>query len=479
MAKAKQVQTFEEIKAIVTDRDVSNFFHEDYKQYVTYVIENRAIPSLIDGLKPSYRKTLHACLKVMGSGKVIPGLEIVGSVYSNSAYHHGNASLEDVIVGSSSTYDNNAAPLKCHGSGGSLTTPSASAIRYLKFSLGNMAEVFKNDLDILEYNYDGDKQIEPTFYLPTVPLVLAKRTGAPAIGYSFSNDMSYSIPSLVDACLQQLKNIKNDNPGKGPLPKLVPYVDGFEGSYKELEYHKWQTSSIWTSDKTKVYVKGLPISVSKDAFRMNLGKLLDAGTILNYDNDKPTEFVIHFNASALAEHIAKGRLAKLLKLTDTTKTPGLNVINEKGRIETKLMTPHDVIRYFVGYRLTRYDDRKTLLIKKIDDRIDVASNLAKFIKLVVDGKLELRNIPIEVIKNRLVQENIEQSVLSVRISKLTKEEYEELLKEIETLKAERQYLVDTTTETMYINDLNKLKKDTAWQKSECPIESWVPLAVQK
>lgn len=461
----------------IIDREISNFFNVDYKIYVQYVIEQRAIPSIIDGMKPSYRKVLYSCLESMKSGSVVPGLELVGETYKRSAYHHGNASLEDVIVGSASNYDNNASPLKVHGSGGSLRNPSASAIRYLKFSLDTMADMFKLDSDILEHNFDGDKRIEPKFYLPLVPLVLAKRTGAPAIGYAFSNDMSYSLPSLADACLQQIKNIEDGKEYTGKLPDLIPYVHGFNGIYRQLENHRWATQSRWSVEKNKVIVEDLPMTMSFDKFKKNLATLLDKGIILNFDNKTvkgDVKYIIHFNQTALAEHVKKNRLEKLLMLSDSTKTPGLNVINELGKIETKLMTPHDVVRYFTGYRLKRYDDRKTLLIKKIDERIAWATDLQRFIKLVIDGKLELRNVPIVEVKKRLDIEKINHEVLQTRVAKMTKEEYEDLLKEIEELKKERIYVLETPITTMYRNDLNELKKKTAWQKNECQIIKYVP-----
>lgn len=84
--------------------------------------------------------------------------------------------------------------------------------------------------------------------------------------------------------------------------------------------------------------------------------------------------------------------------------------------------------------------------------------MCKFIELVITGKVEIRNKKRADIKDALKPYNLPDTLLSTPMSKLTKEEYDELLKQNEDIKKELQYVIDTTTRDMYLNDLTSLNK---------------------
>ena len=86
------------------------------------------------------------------------------------------------------------------------------------------------------------------------------------------------------------------------------------------------------------------------------------------------------------------------------------------------------------------------------------TDICKFIELVITGKIEIRNRKRADIKAELKPYDRPDSLLSYPMSKLTKEEYDALLKENQEIKKELQYVMDTTTKDMYLNDLNALNK---------------------
>lgn len=442
-------------------QSLTHFYDKEYIKYAIYSAEERAIPSILDGMKPSYRKSLHAALSFMKKGQSVSGLEIVGETYKKSNYHHGDSSLADVITNHGASYLSNSAPLDVNGSGGDLRNTEASAIRYLKFTLNNNIDLYNIDLDILEHKYDGDKKLEPCFYLPLIPLVLASRSSGTATGFAFSNNMSFSLKSITEATIKELENITKNRCVE--LPTLEPYVQGYDGKFTHVGDGKWQTESKYKIQGKKVIIEGLPIEQTYDSFESNLAKLVDTEKILNFTNESTKgsiKYVVHFNQTVLNNLTKKGnaRLEKLLKIVSASHKNTYTFLDENGLIMDDLENESDVIKYFTKYRLSRYKDRKKLLISNIKKDIEKATNLSRFIEMVVNGKLEMRNRPIKEIKSVLTKEKINHEVLQVRLTRITKEEYEKLKKEILASEKELEKIKKTPIEKMYLTDLKELLK---------------------
>lgn len=102
------------------------------------------------------------------------------------------------------------------------------------------------------------------------------------------------------------------------------------------------------------------------------------------------------------------------------------VLDENGKVK-HFDTVNDLIIYFVDYRLKKYDNRKDRLVKVLNERLKQNSDMCKFIELVITGKVEIRNKKRADIKDALKPYNLPDTLLSTPMSKLTKEEYDELL----------------------------------------------------
>lgn len=450
-------------KNVIINKSITEFFKKDYPLYVKYTLEQRAIPSIIDGLKNSYRKSIFAALSFMKKGITVSGLEIVGETYKKSSYHHGNSSLEDVITMLGASYTNNTSPLEVHGSGGDLRNTESSSIRYLKFALSGKSKLYDIDVGILEHNYDGDKKIEPKFYLPIIPLVLASRASGVATGFSFSNNMSFSLKSLAECVLVELSNISNKN--RKPLPKLEPFVEGYENGFVEETPWKYMTTSNYKIKGKKIEICGLPIDQTFDSFEKNLASLVEKGKIITYTNQptpkEPIRYVVQMNQTDINNLTKNGniKLETLLKIRSVSKANTYTFLDENGNIMTDIHNPHEVVKYFTKYRLSRYSDRKKLLIKNLNEKISKMSNISRFIKAVVEKKLEIRNIPIKTIRNELTKMGITHDVLSVGITKITKEEYDKILSEMKALTKELESVKKNTIQKMYASDLKNLIKN--------------------
>ena len=85
---------------MIQSKTISEFLSNEYKDFALYTIENRAIPSVIDGFKPSQRKVIYVCNNKWKTGKEksMKIFQLGGLVAAEAYYHHGSSSLESTII---------------------------------------------------------------------------------------------------------------------------------------------------------------------------------------------------------------------------------------------------------------------------------------------------------------------------------------------------------------------------------------------
>ena len=134
-----------------TTRNISDFLNNEYHNYAMSVIEERALPNVIDGLKPGARKIIHASLAgTTKDGKLYKLLALSGDAMRVSLYAHGDASLNSTIVGLCKSFQDNLNPLESDSQVGSLRDPnSAGAPRYLYVKHSKYMDLlYKTDYDL-------------------------------------------------------------------------------------------------------------------------------------------------------------------------------------------------------------------------------------------------------------------------------------------------------------------------------------------
>ena len=152
------------------------------------------------------------------------------------------------------------------------------------------------------------------------------------------------------------------------------------------------------------------------------------------------------------------RLANRFKLIKMLSSDLLWLFDENHKLKN-FQNKNEVIEYFVNYRLTIYTERKKKLVKILEERIKKNDELVKFITLVCNGKLKIRNRSKKDIKIDMDVQKLPMELISTPMSKVTIEERDELLKQNEEMKNELEYIKKTTEKQMYLNDLANLKKE--------------------
>lgn len=446
-------------KTAIAKKSITEYLDQDYALYGMYTLENRAIPSVIDGFKPTARKIIFIADKVWKTGneKPLKIFQLGGKVAADAHYHHGDGSLNSAIIGMAQSFKNSLPLLEEIGQFGSLRSPEPGAARYISTKTTPNFRLIYKDFELLEQRYEEGTSIEPHYFLPIIPTVLLNGSSGIAVGFA-TNILNRNPIDLIDACMNVLNGKK--------VPKLLPWWKEYNGPVSETDNaNQYCMKGIYkVANTTTVEISELPPSVTYQKYEAHLNSLQEKGIIYAYDDNCSggINYTVKFSRAVLADLIKKGRLDSTLKMVEN-ETENLTTLDENGKLKI-FENVSELVQYFVNFRLGYYVKRKAYLIDKINKELTYLSNRAKFIKLIIEGKLKVNNRPkAEIVEDleKLKFDKINDSfnyLLSMAISSLTKEMYEQLLKEVDEKTAELKRVKETEPIDMYRSDLTDLKK---------------------
>lgn len=441
-------------------RTITSFLNKEYLRYAFSVLEERAIPSVIDGFKPGGRKIMHAALAgTTKDGKLYKLLALSGDTMRVSLYAHGDASLSSTIVNMCKPFRDNLNPLESDSQVGSLRDPdSAGAPRYLYIKHSKYMDLYKVDYDLLDFVFEEGQYVEPMNYLPVIPTVLCKNNIGVAVGYAMRNQ-SYNPLDIIKACKQYLEN------GEISI-SILPYIRNIKKSNWRYIEDKLYNFGEWkfVQSRDTMFVTDLPADTSYEDFEKLLNKFKDKNFIKEWKNksiDGGVNYEIIFPKKQLEIELRKDKsgvkLANAFKLIKQVPDDMLWLLDENHKLKY-FNDKYDVIKYFVDFRLKVYNERKTKMLNILKDKYKINNDLVRFIELVCKGKIKIQNRSKVDIKNDMDSYKLPMSLISTPMSKCTIEERDELIKQNNAIKEELEYLQKTTIKQMYINDLNELYK---------------------
>ena len=441
-------------------KTVTDYLDNDYKEYAVYVVEERAIPSVIDGFKPTQRKVIFVANKVWknGSEKPMKIFQLAGRVAADAFYHHGDGSLNSAIIGMAQKFKNSMPVLEDIGQFGSLRSPEAAAPRYIATKLHKNFRLLYKDFELLESRYEEGNEIEPKYFLPIIPTVLLNGGSGIAVGFA-TNILNRNPISLIDACLKSLDGKKYAEP--------TPWNREFIGGCELIDQEKfsWIFSGKYDiKNTTTVNITELPPSMTYEKFDQYLIDLEDSRRIASYENNCKSNinYVLKFRREDLKMLGDSVRLKRLLKMEER-QTENFTVLDEFGRLKI-FNSASEIIEYFVQFRLSFYDKRKQFIINTLNQELTVLSNKAHFVKSIIEGKLKINNVPRKEIILYLQTDNFDevngsyQYLLGMPIHSLTKETYEDLISAEFQKEKELEEIKKKEPMHMYKEDLQELKK---------------------
>jgi DNA topoisomerase-2 len=441
-------------------KTVTDYLDKDYKEYAIYVVEERAIPSVIDGFKPTQRKVIFVANRVWKSGSEKPMkiFQLAGRVAADAFYHHGDGSLNSAIIGMAQKFKNSMPVLEDIGQFGSLRSPEAAAPRYIATKLHKNFRLLYKDFELLESRYEEGNEIEPKYFLPIIPTVLLNGGSGIAVGFA-TNILNRNPIHLIDACLKSLEGKKYTEPS--------PWNREFAGDCELVDPEKfsWVFSGKYeVKNTTTVTITELPPSITYEKFDQHLIDLEDTRRIASYENNCKSNinYILKFRREDLKTLGDSVRLKRLLKMEER-QTENFTVLDEFGKLKI-FNSAIEIIEYFVKFRLSFYDKRKQHIIDTLNQELTVLSNRAKFVKAIIEGKLKVNNVPRKEIILYLQTADFDevngsyQYLLSMPIHSLTKETYEDLLSAVVQKEKELDEIKKKEPIQMYREDLQELKK---------------------
>lgn len=248
---------------------VKNLFDKNFIEYASYVIRDRAIPDLEDGLKPVQRRIMHTLFE-MDDGRFQKVANVVGRVMR---YHpHGDASIGGALV----VLANKGIFIEKQGNFGNMFTgDGASAPRYIECRVHPLAKEFLvTNPHVTHYvpNYDG-RTTEPEVYRAKIPVALIIGAEGIAVGMS-TKILPYNIREVLEAEKKALKGEPFELYPDLPTGGLIDVSNYGDGNGKLITRAKFDMS-----DEKKIIITELPVDTTSESLLNSIESAYKAGKI--------------------------------------------------------------------------------------------------------------------------------------------------------------------------------------------------------
>ena len=489
------------------------FINKELIHYSNRDLE-RSINHMCDGLKESTRKILYACIKRKLYTYEIKVAQLAGNVSEVTAYHHGENSLQQAIIGMAQIYvgTNNINILSPNGQFGSRIQGGndASSPRYIYTLLSSLTKLIfrEEDTPILNYLNDDGLQIEPDYYIPIIPMILVN--GGVGIGTGFSTNIPlYNPKDIIDSCISICKVINDNNINvnsetdiykindiidNSDIEDYKPYYLGFKGTIEKNDKDIYESKGIYNwIDDTTVHITELPIGTWTEDYKEFLESIIinsqyNLKSFESHYTAKNVKFILYFTPGSRTIHNNSKKFETNFKLI-SSKNKSINnmhLYSSKGSIK-KYKNTSDIIKDWSKVRILKYFERKNYQVKNLEKDYNILSAKIKFILDVIAGNIKIMNIKLEDISAKLTQLNYPKIyndkesdnddinvikgynyLIRMPISQLTLDRKIILEKEVLDLKNKLDILKATYIQNIWINELELLSKK--WEEHKKYIE---------
>ena len=356
---------------------VKNLFDQNFIQYASYVIRDRAIPEITDGLKPVQRRIIHTLIK-NDDGRFTKVANVVGKVM---AYHpHGDASIYTALV----NLANKNLFIDKQGNFGNLYTgDGASAPRYIECRLNPITkEILNTNPEITQYvdTYDS-RDVEPVSFKAKLPLILIMGAEGIAVGMS-TYILSHNIHEVIEAERKCLRGEKFQLFPDFPTGGLIDVSDYQDGLGKIITRAKMDTS-----DEKKIIITELPYGSTTESLCDSVEKAAKNGKVKISSIQDYTSDSVNIEIKLPRGVYSKDVVDALYAFTECEQTIYCNLLVIKDNMPVQ-MTCTQVIEYhskqLVGILKEELEYEKRQLTEKLHlrtiERIFVEERIYKKIE---------------------------------------------------------------------------------------------------
>lgn len=426
---------------------VKNLFDQNFIQYASYVIRDRAIPDIIDGFKPVQRRIIHTLIKT-DDGRFTKVANVVGKVM---AYHpHGDASIYTALV----NLANKELFIDKQGNFGNMFTgDSASAPRYIECRLRPITrDILNTNPRITDYvdTYDG-RDTEPVAFKAKLPLVLIMGAEGIAVGMS-TQIMSHNVFEVIEAEKAYLRGQKFELYPDFQTGGLIDVSEYKDGLGKLVTRAKMDTS-----DDKKIIITELPYGSTSESLMDSIEKAAKNGKVKIASINDYTAKSLNIEIKLPRGVYVKDVVDSLYAFTECEKTVYCNLLVIKDNMPVQ-MTCTEVIAYHAkqlqGILHDELELEKAELTEKLHlrtlERIFVEERIYKSIEqqkteLAVNKAVKTGFIPFKAELIRDVTDEDVEHLLKIPIRRISLYDINKNRKEVEAINAR-------------IKEINKLLK---------------------
>ena len=391
----------------IQELNLEDVMGDRFGRYSKYIIQDRALPDIRDGLKPVQRRILYA-MSIDGNTsdkQFRKSAKTVGNVIGN--FHpHGDSSVYEAMVRMSQDWKLRDVLIEMHGNNGSMDGDPAAAMRYTEARLSKISEELLRDLDkqTVEFvlNFD-DTEEEPTVLPARYPNLLVN--GATGISAGYATEIpTHNLAEVIDATIHAI-----DHP-KATVKELMQFVKGpdfptggiIQGIEELEQAYETGRGKVVIRSKTKIEpIKGgksqiiiseIPYEVNKallvkkiDEIRLN--KKIDGIAEVRDESDRTgLQIVVELKKEANAE----GILNYLLKNTDLQVNYNFNMvaIDERRPVQVGLKT---ILTSYINFQKEVITRRTQYDLKKAQDRLHIVDGLMKALSILDEVIALIRN----------------------------------------------------------------------------------------
>lgn len=443
--------------------DIKNEMKKCYIDYAMSVIVGRALPDVRDGLKPVHRRILYSMQELglapeKGYRKCA---RIVGEVLGK--YHpHGDSSVYDALVRMAQDFSMRYMLVDGHGNFGSVDGDSAAAMRYTEAKMNKIAsqmlrDITKNTVDFIP-NFDGEEK-EPSVLPSRFPNLLVNGSSGIAVGMA-TNIPPHNLGEVIDGTIMLIDNPEAEildlmTAIKGPDFPTGSTIMGKSGIRSAYETGKGkvivraEAEIEEENNRHRIVVTELPYQVNKARLIENIADLVKDKKIngisdLRDESDREgMRIVIELKRDA-NPNVVLNLLYKHTKMQDTFGVTMLALVDN----EPQILNLKQILGHYINFQKDVITRRTVFELNKAEARAHILEGL----RIALDNIDEVINIirgskTSDIAKNTLMErfnlsEKQAQSILEMRLRRLTglerdkiEEEYAELMKEIEYLKS--------------------------------------------
>ncbi len=452
-----------------------------FGRYSKYIIQDRAIPDVRDGLKPVQRRILYAMYKTKNTYEkpYYKSASTVGEVIGK--YHpHGDSSIYDAMVRMSQNWKMRSPHIDMQGNNGSIDGDSPAAYRYTEARLSKISNELLRDIDkdtiIFAPNFD-DKHLEPTVLPARYPNLLVNGTTGISAGYA-TNIPPHNLIEIIDATIHRI-----DNPNcrldtimdivKGPdFPTggILEGIDGIKSAY-ETGRGRVIVRGKTMFEKNKIIINEIPYEVNKANLvrkidEIRIDKKIDGIVEVRDESDKEgLQIAIDLKKESDPEFV----LNYLLKKTELQVSYNFNMIAIVNR-RPKLLGILEMLDAYIEHQKEVIKKRSIFDLATAKKEYHIVEGLIKAISILDDVIKTIRasrdkadakeNL---VIKFSFTPEQAENIVM-LHLYKLSNTDIMELKTRLETLNKIINALTDILADQEKLNgvikdELRKIKRE--------------------